>query len=103
MALGKLLGRKDKDARYSSETQPSNSSNVADSAYASSEPDSKMSHTNSTERVPVKNEGQFDGVSGDRNLTMNKSTGEVADDETGEVVSTVSHLEKESDRETPKC
>ena len=80
-------GKKDKDSQpSSSEVQPSLNSNVADSAYASSEnePRSKNSDV-----VPMENTGQIQGVSGDRRLGVNKSTGDVMDTDTGEVVSTV--------------
>lgn len=76
LSLGKMFGRRDK---HNSTEAPSSHSNVAsDSAYASSE-----------NNEPVKNTGQFEGVSSDRNLTLNKNTGDVRDEDTGEVVSTV--------------
>ena len=80
LSLGKMLGRRDKDTahKHHSSEAPSSHSNVADSAYASSE-----------NNEPVKNTGQFEGVSSDRNLTLNKNTGDVRDEDTGEVVSTV--------------
>ena len=85
ISFGRILGtsKKDKEpqlVRNSSEAQQSGgSSNFADSTYASSD----------NERVPVENTGQFSGVSGDKNLSVNKGTGDVVDNETGEVVSTV--------------
>lgn len=83
LSFGKLLGRKDKDSshKHHSSEAPSSTSNVADSAYASSENNESM--------VPVKNTGQIEGVSSSRNLALNKNTGDVLDEETGEVLSTV--------------
>ena len=82
LSLGKMLGRKDKDTshKHHSSEAPSAHSNVADSAYASSENEPIQ---------PYKNTGQFEGVSENRNLTVNNNTGDVQDAETGEVITTV--------------
>lgn len=61
--------------------------NNNDSAYASSEPPS--THNSEANIVPVENRGQIENVSADRNLALNKSTGDVLDRDTGAVVSTV--------------
>ncbi|KAK5107966.1 hypothetical protein LTR62_000511 [Meristemomyces frigidus] len=63
----------------------------ADSAYASSDP---SSHRPSPDHpyihtVPIENNGKISGVSQDRHLQLNESTGEVTDRDTGEVVTTV--------------
>lgn len=58
-----------------------------DSAYASSAPTSSKRNSTS-EMVPVENSGNIEGVSPDRNLALNKNTGQVVDDDTGQVVVT---------------
>ena len=65
-------------------------SSIQDSAYASSEPDVTpgLSRDTSTNVIPVENHGQIPGVSAERDLTLNKLTGDVTDDSTGEVVTT---------------
>ena len=88
LSFGRMFGKRDKDSHNSqntSDVQPSSTSNVADSAYASSENERKPS----SDMVHMKNDGQFDGVNANRNLAMNKTTGDVMDEDTGEVVSTV--------------
>lgn len=81
ISLSKMFGgRKDKESQHSRDP-PSTTSNAADSAYASSE--------NASDFVPMKNSGQFSGVNADRNLAMNKTTGDVRDQDTGEVITTV--------------
>ncbi|KAF2484856.1 hypothetical protein BDY17DRAFT_292502 [Neohortaea acidophila] len=85
---GKLFGKKDKEPAGASEYRTSSNSNMADSAYASSEGERKP-YSPGADTMPMENTGQFQGVSSDRSLTLNKSTGDVMDDDTGEVVSTV--------------
>lgn len=63
-----------------------NNTNANDSAYASSEHPSSMDGSNFTH---MENHGQIRGVDSQRNLALNKNTGDVIDDDTGEVVSTV--------------
>lgn len=62
---------------------------VHDSAYASSDAPSNSRSEKSNNIVPLQNEGQIEGVNKDRNLAVNKTTGAVLDEDTGEVVSTV--------------
>ena len=84
-----MLGKRDKDTSSPTDIQPSSSSNVADSAYASSENEPKTSNVKSSDVVSFENTGQISGVNKDRPLTLNKNTGDVQDEDTGEVVSTV--------------
>ncbi|KAK5722837.1 hypothetical protein LTR17_014223 [Elasticomyces elasticus] len=68
--------------------------NSVDSAYASSDPASVSTHTSSPESrhanmVSIENNGQISGVDGSRHLQLNQKTGEVLDEDTGEVVTTV--------------
>ncbi|KAM3422062.1 hypothetical protein BST61_g2438 [Cercospora zeina] len=79
---------------HSSSTIPTTTSPMSgavhDSAYASSEaPSNARSNNSNSNIVSVPNEGQIEGVNKDRNLAVNKVTGEVLDEDTGEVVSTV--------------
>lgn len=73
-------------------------SSIQDSAYANSETDAtplsggNMSGDTSTNTVPVENHGQIPGVSAERDLTLNKLTGDVTDDNTGEVVTTTTTM-----------
>ncbi|KAH9826113.1 hypothetical protein Tdes44962_MAKER03766 [Teratosphaeria destructans] len=64
-----------------------------DSAYGASQHGTSLSgHKESAARpqvVPVPTHGQLAGVSSDRNLAVNQDTGEGLDDDTGEVVTTV--------------
>lgn len=69
----------------------------SDSAYASSNhPSSKRDSVanvntesnNNADVVPVENTGNFEGVGPERNLAYNTNTGQVLDDDTGEVVVT---------------
>lgn len=74
----------------------SSSSNTLhqDSAYAGSDatprsPANRSEIGNSNSNiVPVENNGQISGVDEDRNLALNKLTGDVLDEDTGEVVTT---------------
>jgi hypothetical protein len=68
-----------------------------DSAYASSNhPSSKrdslsnvnLESRNNADVVPVENNGNIEGVGAERNLAYNTSTGQVFDDDTGQVVVT---------------
>lgn len=77
-----MFGKKDRD---SPPPLPSSHSNIADSAYASSEGESRAKMPN----LPMDNPGNIQGVSSDRNLEVNQSNGDVVDRDTGEVVSTV--------------
>ena len=100
--LSNLFGRKKEastspvNAGASHEHQPSmsttgnaSSGNIGDSAYASSDnPSSKRNSRADNNFVAVENGGRFDGVSQDRNLTLNKNTGDIVDDDTGDVVTT---------------
>lgn len=54
-----------------------------DSAYASSE--NKLSD----DVTPFENTGQIPGVAQDRNLVLDRGTGEIVDEDNGEVVTTV--------------
>ncbi|KAK5714316.1 hypothetical protein LTR17_017247 [Elasticomyces elasticus] len=74
----------------------SNGNNSVDSAYASSSnnPSDISTHTASPESrhanmVSIENNGQISGVDGSRHLQLNQRTGEVLDEDTGEVVTTV--------------
>lgn len=97
--LSNLFGRKTEapvspvNANASNEHQPSVSTgktNTGDSAYASSDnPSSKRNSRADNQYIPVENNGRYDGVSQDRNLAMNKNTGDIVDDDTGEQVTTV--------------
>lgn len=98
-SMGRLFGRKkDKDKeeepQHGKPHHASDNSNLgpptftSDSAYASSENEPKASMTKSSDTVPMENTGQISGVSGDRNLAMNKNTGDVIDEDTGKVVTT---------------
>jgi len=101
--LSNLFGRKKETsvspgpvnaANASHEHQPSvstgNTTNMGDSAYASSDnPSSKRNSRAENQFIPVENNGRYDGVSQDRNLTLNKNTGDIVDDDTGDVVTTV--------------
>ena len=102
LSFGRILGgKKDEDSQHShnsSEVQPSNSSGVADSAYASSENEPRGSNSKGPDVVSYENTGQISGVSSDRNLTMNQKTGDVMDEATGEVVSTVTYVYPDSQR-----
>ncbi|KAK5675255.1 hypothetical protein LTS10_012016 [Elasticomyces elasticus] len=73
-----------------------NGNNSVDSAYASSSnnPSDISTHTSSPESrhanmVSIENNGQISGVDGSRHLQLNQRTGEVLDEDTGEVVTTV--------------
>ncbi|KAK3643754.1 hypothetical protein LTR56_010060 [Elasticomyces elasticus] len=73
-----------------------NGNNSVDSAYASSSnnPSDISTHTSSPESrhanmVSIENNGQISGVDGSRHLQLNQKTGEVLDEDTGEVVTTV--------------
>lgn len=94
MSFSRLLGNKKEretgghHSRNPSEG-PGPSIGASDSAYASSENEPKTSLNKSSETVPVENTGQFKGVSSDRNLGLNKGTGDVVDSDTGQVLSTV--------------
>lgn len=92
--LSNLFGaKKDKNKDLSPnganhELHPSTSTQTQlDSAYASSAPTSSKRNSNS-DVVPVENNGNIEGVSPDRNLAINKTTGQVVDDDTGQVVVT---------------
>lgn len=92
MSFGRFLGKsKEKEPLHT--RNPSDTvgppTGASDSAYASSENEPKPSLTKSSETVPVENTGQFKGVSSDRNLNLNRGTGDVVDSDTGQVVSTV--------------
>lgn len=98
--LSNLFGRKKEasvspvNADASHEHQPSVSTgttgntNMGDSAYASSDNPSSKRNSRADNFVPVENNGRYDGVSRDRNLALNKNTGEIVDDD-GDVVTTV--------------
>ncbi|KAK5711419.1 hypothetical protein LTR15_012492 [Elasticomyces elasticus] len=66
-----------------------------DSAYASSDPSASnvSTHTSPSSQhanmVSIENNGQISGVDGSRHLQLNQKTGEVLDEDTGEVVTTV--------------
>ncbi|KAK4945917.1 hypothetical protein LTR10_015010 [Elasticomyces elasticus] len=72
-----------------------NGNNSVDSAYASSDPSASnvSTHTSPESRhanmVSIENNGQISGVDGSRHLQLNQKTGEVLDEDTGEVVTTV--------------
>lgn len=92
--LSNLFGaKKDKNKDQSPngtphDLHPSTSTQTQlDSAYASSAPTSSKRNS-SADIVPVENNGNIDGVSPDRNLALNKNTGQVVDDDTGQVVVT---------------
>ena len=93
--LGRLFGSKKDETRLPTSAQNddhpvSSSSNIADSAYASSGDERKLSNNISRpDVVPFENKGQISGVNEDRKLAVDKSTGDVMDKDTGEVVSTV--------------
>ncbi|KAK5690620.1 hypothetical protein LTR97_012176 [Elasticomyces elasticus] len=77
-------------------TYPNNAgNNSVDSAYASSDPSASnvSTHTSPESRhanmVSIENNGQISGVDGSRHLQLNQKTGEVLDEDTGEVVTTV--------------
>ena len=89
--LGNVFGgKKEKeDTRKSKPApreEPSTQSGPTDSGYGSS--NGTMTSTN-CDTVPYENHGQVSGVGEERNLAVKKSTGEVIDEETGKVVSTV--------------
>lgn len=92
--LSNLFGaKKDKNKDQSPngtnhDLHPSTSTQTQlDSAYASSAPTSSKRNSNA-DIVPVENNGNIEGVSPDRNLAINKNTGQVVDDDTGQVVVT---------------
>jgi hypothetical protein len=74
------------------DTAPQSDSAYASSNHASSKRDSvanaKAESNNNADVVPVENTGNFEGVGPERNLAYNTSTGQVLDDDTGEVVVT---------------
>lgn len=74
------------------DTAPQSDSAYASSNHASSKRDSvanaKTESNNNADVVPVENTGNFEGVGPERNLAYNTSTGQVLDDDTGEVVVT---------------
>lgn len=87
-------GSRDPQAPSSTnEVQPSSTSNVADSAYASSENETKGRRSDLT---PMENTGQYSNVSSDKNLAMNQRTGEVVDQDDGSVVTTTTTVSKET-------
>jgi len=87
--LSRMFGGKDThDQSSPSDVQPSSTSNIADSAYSSSENDHRSKNSNS-DYTHLENTGQIQGVSEDRKLAVNKGTGDVVDEDSGEVVSTV--------------
>ncbi|TKA82551.1 hypothetical protein B0A55_02280 [Friedmanniomyces simplex] len=94
--FGSKKSREDMDGRPSLSPAPGANGNSVDSAYASSDPPSQ--HTASTRTSPefrhanmvsIENNGQISGVDGSRHLQLNQNTGEVLDEDTGEVVTTV--------------
>lgn len=70
------------DSAYASSNHPSSSSKRDSVANVNAE------SNNNADVVPVENTGKFEGVGPERNLAYNTSTGQVLDDDTGEVVVT---------------
>jgi len=68
------------DSAYASSNHPSSKRNSVANASAAS--------NNNADVVPVENNGNIEGVSPERNLAYNTSTGQVLDDDTGQVVVT---------------
>ena len=70
------------DSAYASSNHPSSSSKRDSVANVNAE------SNNNADVVPVENTGKFEGVGPERNLAYNTNTGQVLDDDTGEVVVT---------------
>ncbi|KAK0304406.1 hypothetical protein LTR01_007508 [Friedmanniomyces endolithicus] len=94
--FGSRKSREDMDGRPSLSPAPGADGNSVDSAYASS--DQPSQHTASTRTSPafrhanmvsIENNGQISGVDGSRHLQLDQNTGEVMDEDTGEVVTTI--------------
>ena len=90
-------GRNSNSPAEGSSSHPSRS--FDDSTYASSEND-RSSASNVTS---VENKGQFDGVNRDRNLAVNNTTGDVFDEDTGDVVSTVTTVRTQCMSAMTRC
>ncbi|KAK3070507.1 hypothetical protein LTR53_010354 [Teratosphaeriaceae sp. CCFEE 6253] len=94
--FGSRKSHENMHGRPSLSPAPGANGNSADSAYASSDPPSQ--HTISARASPenrhanmvsIENNGQINGVDGSRHLQLNRKTGEISDEATGEVVTTV--------------
>ena len=74
-------------SREDFDDRPGPSPNGADSAYASSDPPSQRTspENGKANMVSIDNHGQISGVGKERHLALNQTTGEVLDEETGEV------------------
>jgi len=84
------------DGRPSLSPAPGADGNSVDSAYASSDQPSQHSASTRTSpafrhanMVSIENNGQISGVDGSRHLQLDQNTGEVMDEDTGEVVTTI--------------
>lgn len=83
--LSRLLkGRRDGDVHSYEGNSGTSGNSFHDSAYASSE-----GAPSTSDITPYHNTGQIPGVSADRNLILDKWTGEVVDEESGDVVTTI--------------
>jgi len=68
------------------EASPSNT--MQDSAYASSEGPSNAGDSTRADYLSLENHGQINGISADRNIAVNRTTGNVIDEDTGETIIT---------------
>ncbi|KAK1089067.1 hypothetical protein LTR33_000234 [Friedmanniomyces endolithicus] len=94
--FGSRKSREDMDGRPSLSPAPGADGNSVDSAYASSDQPSQHSASTRTSpafrhanMVSIENNGQISGVDGSRHLQLDQNTGEVMDEDTGEVVTTI--------------
>ena len=86
--LGRLLGKKDKSPQPTEQLRPDP---LPDSAYGSSGANSAdgVQGRNSAEIVHAEKNSEIANIDQDRNLALRPSTGEVFDEDTGEVVTVV--------------
>ena len=88
--LGNLFSSKADEEQQPNKTvaaqAPQRPAPASDSGYGGS---THTTSSNSSDVKPIENHGQVAGVDGQRNLAINERTGEVLDNDTGEVVSTV--------------
>ena len=88
--LSKLLGGSRRDRSPNPEASPPTMSSVsADSAYASSDTPNAEASRLQNEIIPAAKDSEIGNIDRDRNLGVRPATGEVFDQDTGEVVTVV--------------
>jgi len=84
-----FFGRNNKNPDFPSNERQfdhSPSETTQDSAYASSERPSNGGDSTRSDWQSIENHGQIQGISGDRNIAVNRATGHLVDEDTGETV-----------------